>query len=63
MKLKTTSSQEESEPLLERQICERVLSKRLKHVKGQSWRPRPKNAKNEAVQQNTNETDAQITHL
>ena len=51
MELKTTSSQEGSEPLLEKEICERVLGKRLGEVKEQDWRPRPKSARNEAIQQ------------
>ena len=53
MELKTTLSQEGSEPLLEKEICERVLDKRSRHVKGQRWGPRPKNARNEVIQQST----------
>ncbi|KAA0036187.1 uncharacterized protein E6C27_scaffold69G00560 [Cucumis melo var. makuwa] len=37
VELKTTSSQEGSEPLLEREICDRVLGKRSGHVKRQGW--------------------------
>ena len=33
------------------------------HVKGQGWGPRPKNARNEAIQQSTKEANAQISHL
>uniref|UniRef100_A0A9I9E4Z5 CACTA en-spm transposon protein n=1 Tax=Cucumis melo TaxID=3656 RepID=A0A9I9E4Z5_CUCME len=63
VELKTTSSQEGSEPLLEREICDRVLGKRSGHVKGQGWGPRPKNARNETIQHNTKEANAQIAHL
>ncbi|KAA0035743.1 formin-like protein 4 isoform X2 [Cucumis melo var. makuwa] len=63
VELKTTSSQEGSEPLLEREICERVLGKRSGNVKGQGWGPRPKNARNETIQHNTKEVNAQIAHL
>ena len=63
MELKTTLSQEGSEPLLEKEICERVLDKRSRHVKGQRWGPRPKNARNEAIQQSTKKANAQIAHL
>ncbi|KAA0032027.1 formin-like protein 4 isoform X2 [Cucumis melo var. makuwa] len=63
VELETTSSQEGSEPLLEREICERVLGKRSGHVKGQGWGPRPKNARNESIQHNTKEENPQIAHL
>ncbi|TYJ99784.1 uncharacterized protein E5676_scaffold896G00240 [Cucumis melo var. makuwa] len=63
VELKTTSSQEGREPLLEREICDRVLVKRSGHVKGQGWGPRPKNARNEIIQHNTKEANAQIAHL
>uniref|UniRef100_A0A9I9ECD2 CACTA en-spm transposon protein n=1 Tax=Cucumis melo TaxID=3656 RepID=A0A9I9ECD2_CUCME len=63
VELKTTSSQEGSEPLLERKICDRVLGKRSGHVKGQGWGPRPKNARDETIQHNTKEANAQIAHL
>ena len=43
MALKTTSSQEGCELILEREICERVLGKRSRHVKGQGWGPGLKN--------------------
>ncbi|KAA0062725.1 hypothetical protein E5676_scaffold523G00020 [Cucumis melo var. makuwa] len=63
VELKTTSSHEGSEPLLEREICERVLGKRSRHVKGQGWEPRPKNARNETIQHNTKEANARIAHF
>ncbi|TYK04284.1 Transposon, En/Spm-like protein [Cucumis melo var. makuwa] len=33
------------------------------HVRGQGWGPRPKNARNETIQSNTKEANAQIAHL
>ncbi|KAA0050188.1 Transposon, En/Spm-like protein [Cucumis melo var. makuwa] len=63
VELKTTSSQEGSEPLLESEICKRVLGKRSGHVKGQGWGPRLKNARNETIQHNTKETNAHIAHM
>uniref|UniRef100_A0A9I9E8X6 Uncharacterized protein n=1 Tax=Cucumis melo TaxID=3656 RepID=A0A9I9E8X6_CUCME len=63
VELKTTSSQEGSEPLLEREICEQVLGKRSRHVKGKGCGPRPKNVINETIQHNTKEANAQIAHF
>ena len=63
VELKTTLSQEGSKLLLEKEICERVLRKRLGQVKRQGWGPRPKNARNEAIQQSTKKANAQIAHL
>ncbi|KAE8651844.1 hypothetical protein Csa_006364, partial [Cucumis sativus] len=48
---------------MEREICEQVLGKRSEHVKGQDWGPRPKNTRNETIQQSTKETNAKIAHL
>ncbi|TYK11309.1 uncharacterized protein E5676_scaffold1827G00180 [Cucumis melo var. makuwa] len=37
--------------------------KRSGHVKGQGWGPRPTNARNETIQSNTKEANAQIAQL
>ena len=45
-------------PLIEREICERVLGQQSGHVKGQDLGPRPKNARKEVIHQSTKETNA-----